>query len=112
MPKIITSPVDKFPGTVTLHDPLYGPQVLPFERALNAVSKREEGDTISDGDLLMLSGVLPCVEKWDIQGVPDEPTADTFPMTPKRAASNLIRWVFDEVCKIYAGEEDADSKND
>lgn len=39
MSKVIKSPVDKFPGTVTLYDPLSFPQVIAIEKA--TVASRE-----------------------------------------------------------------------
>ncbi len=39
MPKLITSPVDKFPGTVTLHDPLSFPMIITIEEAVAAAGE-------------------------------------------------------------------------
>jgi len=39
MPKIITSPVDQFPGTVTLYDPLSLPMVIKIEESIYAAKE-------------------------------------------------------------------------
>jgi hypothetical protein len=43
------------------------------------------------------------VEKWELQDFPP-PTADTFPMSPRKATHDLIAWIFGEAWRIYIGE--------
>ena len=118
MPKIITSPVDKWPGTVTLHDPLTFPQNFAWKDSLKA-SKRyyqqfegEEAKPESEIDVsewyyTFLPGLLACVEAWDLSGgFPEHPTLDTFPATPTEAICGLFDWLIAGVTTVYSGEEE------
>lgn len=116
MPKIITSPVDRWPGTVTIADPMTMPQVLAFEDAL---SKRSEFFEERDGQRLLkvntllggpdaegIAAILPCVESWEIEGFPKKPTEKNFPSSPRGDSHVFIQWLFGEILNVYAGETD------
>jgi hypothetical protein len=104
--KVITSPSKRWPGSVTLCDPLTLPQVELIEAALEMPK-----DVSEDGRVFLtvldkpqLPAVLACVEKWELQNFPDSPALETFPMTPRKASHDLISWIFVELRKIYLGE--------
>lgn len=103
------SPVAKFPGTVVLPEYLTMPQVLAFETALGKLTADlpEDGQRVwlSIGDRQMLSAVLPVVTEWRITGVPESPTAETFPFTPRKASHDLIQWLFNLIRDIWIGED-------
>ena len=118
MPKIITSPVARFAGTVTLADPLIVPQCLAFEQAIGGgreffdVTERD-GDTVyllKPGVMLgvvdadKLPAIVAIVEKWELENFPGNVTADTFPMTPRADSHRLLMWLWEEITKIYVGE--------
>lgn len=111
---IITSPVDKFPGTVVLPDFLLMPHVLAFESMsdrLREMVKAHDGDSetvmkLSEFDVIKLPVILLIVQEWHIQNVPDKPTVDTFPFSPRVESSKLISWINQEVIKLYNGEID------
>ena len=105
MSKIITSPVKRFPGTVTLQDPLYYPQVIAFQRAVDAAQALPAGSYQIEYDRAVLPGLLAAVEEWNITGVDKHPTPDTFPVSPIKAAHALHAWLMQEVGILFAGDE-------
>jgi len=104
MAKQITSPVDKFPGSVTLYDPLTFPHVIAFQDAVNAVIDMGE-TTWSKLRYEILGGIIPCVESWDLEGIPEKPTADTFPATPLGASGELVEWLQEEITLLLTDAE-------
>lgn len=109
MPRTIQSPAKRWPGTITLSDPLTFPQYIAYQKAL--VESREVVDRKglqTEADLAMLGGLLACVEKFDLGGnFPKGVTRDTFPRTPQAASKKLFMALFDEVIKL-TGEADDD----
>lgn len=124
MAKIIESPSKKWAGTVTLSDPLSMPQVMAFEDAIqNGIDQAiEHGNvvTVKDKDgnereaanvmsarymLGILPGVCACVEKWDLQGLPENMTPDKFPGSPKIASAELLAWLIREITILYNDAE-------
>ena len=125
MPKTITSPVRRWPGTVILSDPLSIPQTIAFEDALNKsqADAKERGDIVriknSKGKesevanaasgryrLIILDGILPCVEGWQLDGLPETLTKDTFPGTPRIPSVELIAWLVEEISKLFIEAND------
>jgi len=104
MSKIITSPVPKFAGTVTLSDPLTYPQVIAYERAVAAV--RESATTLAEMHQAMLPGLFACVEAWNLAGLPDPVTPENFPATPRVASTKLVSWLVSEVAGLYGESEE------
>jgi len=107
MSKKIESPVDRFPGHVILSDPLTYPQVFAFEDAIKAANEQREKDPENFGRMFYcwLPGILPCVEEWHIKGIPEHPTQDTFPATPRLAAANLMGWLVGELTVLQVEAE-------
>lgn len=104
MPKILTSPVKRFPGTVTLPDGYTFPEIIAFDKAL-AVA-RTDGLSNMEQWHAILAGLLPCVSAWALDGVPANPTPDTFPATPRVSVTRLVSWLYDEVSKAQVDEGD------
>ena len=101
------STVGKFPGYVILPDFLNLPQVRKFEDALIATQEiygSEKTSTYGILDEKQLPAILECVVEWHIEGIPDKPNEVTFPLTPKKAASELVRLIFSRLLDIYTGE--------
>ena len=119
MTKVITSPVKKFSGTVTLHDPLTFPQVIAFQSAIRDAQKLihtdpESGEAVfvDGGDFIqfryeLLKGIIECVEKFDLANMPDVITAETFPSTPLVSSGKVVNWLRDELTKILVDDEDS-----
>lgn len=103
MSKVIPIDIGKFKGSVTLADPLTFPQATAIERALDF--KVEEGKpffTVFDKE--QLPAIFAVVEKWDLTGLPEEVTLETFPASPRKPTHLLIQALFREVVAIYTGE--------
>lgn len=105
MSKLIVSPVKKWPGTVTLSDPLTLPQSWGFADAITAARELGEAAQLSRYNFALLTGVCGCVEKWELQGLPAAITPDNFPATPRNAAAQLCAWLVGEVVQLYQDED-------
>ncbi len=111
MSKLITSPVDKFPGTVTLSDPLTFPQFLAVQDAVLGVQAlRDEPDggalTQEKINFMYLPGLIGCVEEWRLENFPEAVTEETFPVTPGLASNELITWLLSEILALYSEAEE------
>lgn len=123
MSKRIISTVKKFPGSVTFCEPLNLAQVFAIEDAKDAIVDQPDSKFLvkiqelagkeyqqitwsSRGDALFLPAICLCVEKWELEGLPENVTPDNFPMTPRVDSSALVNWLWSELDKIYTGEID------
>lgn len=112
MTKILTSPVKRFSGTVELSDPLTFPQYMAWSKAVEAAVVMRENVTVATvgyDDIVtevMLPAILACVEAWHIAGVPDKPTVETFPATPRMSAGRLIAWLAGEIGAVISEEDE------
>jgi hypothetical protein len=102
MSKIITSPVKRFPGTVTIADPLTYPQYFAFTEAMRTVTK---DDDIAHQEAMALPGILKCVEAWDIP-VALPVTVDNFPSTPRQSVNRLLGWLIGEITRLIYEADD------
>ena len=103
------SPVKKFPGYVVLPEYLNLRQVRRVESALDGladIKQPEGGKTLWFGVIEenRLPVVLECVQEWHIEGIPEKPTIETFPLTPASDAADLLRWLFEQIRNIWIGE--------
>jgi len=124
MSKVITSPVKKWPGSVTIADPLTVKQAMDIEESLdnaNALIPEKSGDTeeemkawknkvaevVNSARYLytLLPGLCGCVEKWELAGLGNV-TPDNFPGSPKVSRALLFSWLMDEVVKLYREAEE------
>lgn len=107
MSKVIQSKSKIWTGTVSLHDRFTLPQVELVEEALLTIPPVNDGKVrLTDIDKPRLPALLACVEKWDLKDFPDPVTVDTFPLTPRRPAHELIEQIFDAIREVYNGEID------
>lgn len=102
MSKVITSPVKRYPGTVTISDPLTFPQAVAFE---NAIGSTREGQGLTEANHLCVPGILKCAEEWRLANFPEQPTADTWPATPRKSSAELIAWLVEEITEVYKEAE-------
>lgn len=103
--KVITSPSAVWSGSVVLHDPLTMPQVRQIEEVLNKSYEGEGGRVwLSVIDETMLPAICACVQEWKLFNFPEVITPETFPASPRPESHKLIKWLFDEIYKVYLGE--------
>ena len=117
MPKTLHSPILDFPGTVILPDMLILPQVLAWNDML--IARDEVGDgvpkdrklTLSENrkwigkiDAVYLPVVFEIVKEWHVEHIPEHPTIETFPLTPRLPSAQFIAWLVGEIQKVYDGE--------
>ena len=110
MPKVITSPIPYFGGSVTLAAPLNFPQFIAWQDALECA---KEAGGVNVGDLALnarvtlavLPGVLACVDKWEIRNLPSDPALDTFPATPRAEVFALVAWLIPEIMRVVTEAE-------
>jgi len=104
----LESTVEKFPGYVILPTYLNIYQVREFEDSLGDVNQEPLDEDrrvwISTFDEKRLPVVLSVVQEWHIEGVPEKPTLETFPMTPQVAAHELVTQLFNAVYRLWIGE--------
>ncbi len=105
MPKTVTSPVEKFPGKVTLAEPLTMPMVLEFEKAIAEGLELKDARQ-SEYDMIMVPAICACVEEWNLEGLGDL-NPDTFPGSPRKASAKLVSWLTREITALYRDAEDA-----
>lgn len=101
MGKLIHSHVDKFPGDVTLFDPVPYPAYIAWKKAWESVDIKQPANL--DMQLVLWGGIRAMVEKWEIPNYDiNNPSA-----VPHRAAVlRLMSWLVIEVGKVIAGESD------
>ncbi len=107
MSKVITSPIKRWPGTVTLADPLSFPQYIAWRDAMKQAQAylTEQGESAQQAeyDLILLAGLRSCVEAWGLDG---GFTPEPFPATPRVASSRLIAWLIRETSAIANAADD------
>lgn len=108
MSKIVTSPVKRWAGTVTLADPLTEAQAIEIERAEFIFKEAEERAAEAKFKDLQealnrsakLKVVKACVEKWELQDFVSEP----FPFSPRADSRKMIDFLYEEIRAVYFGE--------
>jgi hypothetical protein len=127
MPKTVLCTIDGFTGAVTFHEPLFYEQVAAFEDAQDEAAgvepstfwtriaeaqnmKDESGQIVklswtSRSDRAFLPALLKCVKEWRLAGIPEEPTLENFPFTPRDKAHELVEWLVVELRKVVDGEK-------
>jgi hypothetical protein len=105
MGKLIHSPVDKFPGDVTLFDPVPYPAYIEWEKALRfegMPDDKEEQKGLFKQQALF-NGARAMVEKWEIPNF----DIDNPPAAPNRVAIvRLLSWLVAEIGIVIKGESD------
>jgi hypothetical protein len=121
MSKKIKCDVKGFEGEVTFKQPLYFDDVFAMENALDessnvepsafwtrineATGKESAGVAwTSRTDVIFLKAILQCTEEINVNGIPAKPSIETFPMTPRGAVNDFVKFAWDELQKIYNGE--------
>jgi len=103
MSRVIVSPVKRWPGTVTISDPLSLPQEIAFEDALAAAKEVDGGRYFSARvRQAILTGVRACVEAWNLEG---GFTPEPFPATPPASSAALMAWLVSSIDALYQEAE-------
>lgn len=117
MGKRYDSPVAKYPGHVIMPDYFDWPQLIAYDDNLYRVAQLNEQLASTEGDRektniryqlldLQTDGILPMVEEWHIEGLPQPVTR--FPATPITDAIKLAGWIIGLINSIKNGEEAPD----
>lgn len=107
MSKVLTSPVKRWPGTITVPDYLSYPQVMAFRRAVaEAENIKNDKAEVTAYNYALLPGLCACVNKWDIVGLPEQVTAEIFPCSPVGASVRLLTWVMGAVTDLLKEAEE------
>jgi hypothetical protein len=119
MPRVFTSTIERWQGTVTLCEPLDIEQVMLIEDALDALAEvhaQKKGSIYlsqlpsggadlqwtSREDHIFIPVIERCVQKWDLQNFTPSP----FQATPRSDSHILVRLLWNELLKIYQGEKE------
>jgi hypothetical protein len=128
MSKILTSPVKRWPGTITIPDFLTFDQAMAWEEALSNGKKllpEIEFEYKDDGSIdtsklteehlkffgmthslkyanEALPGIKACVLEWNLKDFDPE----NFPATPRQSRVDLIGWIISEITKLYKEENE------
>ena len=107
-----------FNGYVILFDQLTLPQVELVEEARDTLPKtrkykgKDDNGKVVDKvgyertslDKPRLPAILACVKEWSVTHIPERPTPDNFPMTPRAEANEMLGIIFLNIQKVYNGE--------
>ena len=109
MSKTIVSPVNRWEGTVTLHDPLTLPQLAAFHQSIGDATilrSKYRGKTFTDAMYYnaLMPGVYACVSKFELKNWPGV-VAELFPTKPSDEAAQMAAWLVEEVTKLTAEAE-------
>lgn len=105
--RIVKSPVERWPGTVTFKEPIPLSDVIALEKAMREARKLTdekgiitEEYTIGEYHQIIVPSLRGCIEEYDIPGL----DLDKWPGAPKSDAVDFTSWVITQVMSIYAGE--------
>lgn len=98
---ILTSPNKHFSGTLVIPDCLTLPHVFALEEAAAGLP---ENPTFSKMQRAYVPVLCQVVTEWHIANMPEHPTLETWPGSPRNASIEFTGWLVSEVMKIYQGE--------
>ena len=111
MSKIVKCDIKGFEGQITIPDVLTLPVFLKFRDGVFAgADANKEGKDIFDQMLLSLPGMIQVVEKWELANIPENPTVETWPVTPLEASKELHAWLMNTLNQNYLRTETSTSK--
>ena len=114
MSKVVTCPVKRFEGTVTLRDPMTLQMVAKWEEVLQIIRAipNEDARKYDTIEASFYPLVVEMVEAWNLANILPNVTAENFPnASPGTGAASihaLIGWLITECQKVYNGNEDDD----
>ena len=99
--RLITSPIESLPGTIEFPLSLMLPDVVAYQQA----GKAADGLGAWEKILIILPIQARLTGKWNIQGLPEKPTPETFPFTPAGPPTALLAWLHGEFLHLIVGEQ-------
>lgn len=106
--KLVQSKIERYPGSITLADPLNIRQAMLVEAGMQRPKEDEVGEDgkvwLSVVDEKRLPAICACVEKWELENFPNDVTPETFPASPRLDTAKLIEWLFYEIRLVYFGD--------
>ena len=106
MSKIVKCDIKGFEGQITIPDVLTLPVYLEFKRALVLANDSEsDGLDIFEQMGISLPGMIQVVEKWELAGVPENVSMETWPATPPSASILLYNWLLEAIVDKYLASE-------
>ena len=82
------------------------PQYLAWKEAVAKASALVQDDQVpwDDYDAALAPGIMACVEKWELAGLPEKVT--TFPATPRLPSHRLLIWLMRAITEVIQEDED------
>jgi hypothetical protein len=103
MPKIITSTIKRFPGSVTLPDYLTISQARAWEACIDA-AQALRAQNISKSSVEYIAvwepGINAVVQEWSLTGFSHDP----IQTTPRAAVFDVVLLIMDAITEMYVGE--------
>lgn len=78
--------------------------LLDNKEVFDKAVKDKKAPRYTEVDKPKLPALIACVEKWEVEGLPDKMTVETFPLTPRSKSSQFVELVFDAIRQVYNGE--------
>lgn len=91
-----TSDVERWSGKIFTAPYLTFPSLISWEKALDDAKKLKESDGIFAFYAKLLPAAIPLVEKWELVGLPNPVTYETFPASPR-----LVAWLVECITDLY-----------
>ena len=106
----VDSTVTEFPGFVILPAFLTFPQCRAFEDAffgdLNELEHSNGNKVfVSVNDEKLLPVLFLVVQEWHLEKIPEQPSIETFPSTPRGPSHELIFLLSRAIYELWKGEE-------
>ena len=102
MSKTVSFASEKWGGSVVFRDPLTIEQEAAWEYAIaDFQAARGRGGGLSAQTAALWPGIDACVEKWELNGLPERITLANFPAHPKAERAKLIAWLVTNITELY-----------
>ena len=101
--RIVKSPVERWPGSITLPDYLSYVQEEAWEDVIDGLEGQKFLDLAvkAKSARRFLPVILDVVQEWNLAGLPVKMTEETFPATPKVSAAILLSWLMGEINQMH-----------
>lgn len=108
----IKSPVENWPGTITLPEPFNLSQMCVIQDMLDALDEMEEKRRANNirVNKILVPFLFQLVEEWNIEGIEQDP--EKFPGEPVVDVSVFVMWWFNAVVGRFIEKKDDDPKNE
>ena len=97
------SDVKRWGGKIWLPDYMSFPCLVDWEQALDGAKQLKAKDGLFAFYAKLLPAAIPLVEKWELNGLPNPVTYETFPASPK-----LVAWLVECITDLYTKTNESD----